>query len=53
MLPVLPGTAPVLPANVVNHEALGYTYDSDPVVTQPGIIDLTVGAPARTETLES
>ena len=51
MLPVLPGAAPVLPASVVNHEALGYTYDSDPVVTQPGIIDLTVGAPARADAI--
>jgi tyrosinase len=40
-----------LPANVVNHEALGYTYDSDPVVTQPGIIDLTVGVPARADAI--
>jgi tyrosinase len=51
MLPVLPGAAPVLPASVVNHAALGYTYDSDPVVPQAEIIDLTVGAPARADSI--
>jgi tyrosinase len=49
MLAVLPGAAPVLPASVVDHVALGYTYDTDPVVSEPDIIDLTVGAPARTD----
>lgn len=51
MLPVLPGAASVLPASVVNHTALGYTYDSDPVVPPEEIIDLTVGAPARGDSL--
>lgn len=51
MLPVLPGAASVLPASVVNHAALGYTYDSDPVVPEAEIIDITVGAPARGDSL--
>jgi tyrosinase len=45
MLPVLPGAAGVIPASLVNHTTLGYTYDTDPAAP-PGIIDLTVGAPA-------
>lgn len=44
MLPVLPGAAGVIPASVVNHTILGYTYDTDPA-TPPGIVDLTVGGP--------
>ena len=51
MLAVLPGAAPVLPSSVVDHTALGYTYDTDPDVPQTEIIDLTIGAPARTDSI--
>jgi tyrosinase len=50
MLPVLPGAAGVIPASLVNHTTLGYTYDTDPAAP-PGIIDLTVGAPATANSI--
>ncbi len=38
---------PPTPGRVVNHAAMGYTYDTDTTATPEDIIDLTVGAPPR------
>ncbi len=48
MFPVLPGTPGVVPASVVNHRALDYSYD-----TEEGseMIDLVVGAPPRSDSI--
>ncbi|MGH8584507.1 MAG: tyrosinase family protein [Gammaproteobacteria bacterium] len=47
MLPVLPGAAGVTPASLVNHLALGYSYDE----VTPQVIDLVVGAPPRSDAI--
>lgn len=36
-------TTPPTPASVLDHRALGYTYDTEPIV-EPTIVDLTIGA---------
>jgi tyrosinase len=38
---------PPTPGRVVNHSAMGYTYDTDTGGTPDAITDLTVGAPPR------
>ena len=41
---------PPTPGRVVNHTAIGYTYDTD-TATPTQIVDLTVGAPSRQATI--
>ena len=46
--PMSPWGGSATPASVINHRALGYSYDTEPVDGEEpvgGIVDLTVGAP--------
>ncbi|MEP6879635.1 MAG: DVUA0089 family protein [Nitrosospira sp.] len=43
--------SPPTPRSVLDHHALGYTYDDEVVITTPEIVLITVGAPATSASI--